>query len=398
MISAPSSLAVRVCLVAFMFHYAAGASLAADASYQVMSLPQWREFVKSHSLADLCTDATIQGLMSIVADERAPATDRKQFALTLGRLQPPAVQAIPLFRRLLQSAVVDHDEMPLWSLKALGLMGPAAVSASPEVLQIVNDAEQSFLLRSTAMETLARIAPGKQETVASLIRVLECDRESVDLQQSNELRRAAAEAISLLGPDASPALPELLRALHSDWGILQRSAATALGALGPRGELAVGPLVDVVLFDESSDVREAAVDALGAIGRPALPALASLLEDNEQLVQLLGIRGLKQTSDSAVAVRLLKSHRDNGDLRIRMEIADAILKHQPDLDSIRVLIEGLQQNDRQIQRFAYRALQKYPDQLRPFEEELKSIGADPRISPQLRQAARRLEQSIINED
>jgi len=366
-----------------------------DGVYGNRSLPEWREFVKSQPLQALGTPETIQGLMEIVADPFAPWTDRRQFALTLGRIGSPAAEAVPLFQKLLKNKDADPTATQLWSLKALGLLGTTAQTAADDVLPFLQDAHQPFLLRATAMETLARIAPDQGTTLTALIELLKSDERSPDSQQANELRRASAEALSLLGPQASPALPELIRALHSDWPILQRSAATALGAMGPRGELAISPLTDLVLFGESNDSREAAAEALGAIGKPALPALTHLLQDEENLVRRLAVRGLGKSVESTAAVKILAAALQDESPVIRVESAEIILLLQPGNAlqkeaAIQVLLISLQSTEREVRMTAYRSLQKHADLLTSHHHELQAIASDPQINAQTRLAARRI--------
>jgi len=372
----------------------------AESLYGKRSLPEWREFVKTQSLPALGTPETVHGLMEIVADPGAPWTDRRQFALTLGRIGPPAVDAVPLFKKLLKNQEANPMTAQLWSLKALGLLGTTGQAAAGDVLPFLQDARQPFLLRATAMETLARIAPDQGTTLTALIELLKSDEQLPDNQQANELRRASAEALSLLGPQASPALPELIRALHSDWPILQRSAATALGAMGPRGELAIPPLADLILFGESNDSREAAAEALGAIGKPALPALAYLLQDEEELVRRLAIRGLGKSVESTAAAEILEAVLQDDSSVMRVESAKTILllpgNPRQEEAAIQVLLIGLQSTEREVRMTAYRSLQGEAARLKSHRQELQAIANTPDVSAQTRLAARRI-LNLVNE-
>ncbi|WP_437224503.1 HEAT repeat domain-containing protein [Planctomicrobium sp. SH661] len=382
-----------ICLQMFLIllcFRAVSAAESEEVRYAGRTLPEWREFIKSEPLTSLGTPEVVAGLTTIIEDPAAPWADRRSFALTLGRLGAPAAPAVPALQRLLHNTEPDPDVTRLWVLKSLGLMGTVGRNSAEEVLAIVRNRNESFLIRSTAMETLVRIAPDNSATLSILIEILAADGEENPPEQVDELRRVAAETVALLGPEGAPALPELIRALQSDWPILQRSAASALGALGPRGELAVDPLLDVVLFAESSDAREAAVDALGAIGLPAVRALELLSKDDEQLVRELAVRGLRRSTAVAQAVEALRSVLKDDIPLIRIEAAAAILQHQPDHVAVRMLLDGLDEEDRETRMHAFRALREHLDQLVPYRPELEAMESNPRSNAQSRQAARKL--------
>ena len=67
-------------------------------------------------------------------------------------------------------------------------------------------------------------------------------------------------------------LPTIGKCLGEPNLVIRRSAAAALGRLGP----VAGPLVDVLerqLYSDDEELCEVAIAALGAIGKPGLPAL-----------------------------------------------------------------------------------------------------------------------------
>jgi HEAT repeat protein len=84
------------------------------------------------------------------------------------------------------------------------------------------------------------------------------------LSGSSRDRMAAAAALERIGPAAVPALAELLR----DPGAgVRRSAAVALGRIGPEAAAAVPALVEL-LRDPAADVRLSAAAALKQIDEP----------------------------------------------------------------------------------------------------------------------------------
>ncbi|WP_437185383.1 HEAT repeat domain-containing protein [Planctomicrobium sp. SH668] len=366
--------------------------------YGGRSLADWRIFVKEHALSDLATPQTLNGMISVVQDPQAPWADRKQFAVTLGRVGPAAASTVPIFIQLLGNNESDRESVQSFSLKALGLIGVSGNAALPEVLHLATDEHSSFLIRATAMETAARIGPDAPQTLSSLIRVMQSDLEHPVPHSKNEVRRAAAEAIALLGPIAGPALPELMRALQSDWPLLQRSAATAIGSLGPRGELATQSLTDLVLFGEDNDAREAAVDALGNIGRPAISSLELLLNDRELIVRRFAIRGLRQSVDTRGAVLLLSPLLSDDTSIIQTEAAAAVLKHQQQGDALDVLFKGLQSEDREVRMTSYRGLKENMNRLKPLQRRLEEALASPDIHPQTRTSMRHLVSQLEDDE
>jgi hypothetical protein len=92
--------------------------------------------------------------------------------------------------------------------------------------------------------------------------------------------------LELFGGNASPAVPVLIRATRVDSVLLRRAAANTLGLVGTGADLAIPALVDLVLFDESDEVRSLAGRALGRVGETAEGPLVQLLTDVDADVRL----------------------------------------------------------------------------------------------------------------
>lgn len=369
----------------------------AELRYGGRSLSQWREIVKSTPARELGEPEVIQSLMEIVGDPHAPGIDRKQFAMTLGRIGPAAAPAVPMLIGLLESQDVQSEgddavNTRLWVLKSLTLMGPTAREAREHVRQIVIDEGQPFLIRSSAMEALTRIAPDDGATLSVLVALLEetPDSELLNQQEVSELRRSAAEALGLLGPTSQAALPAMIRALESDWPVLRRSAASAIGEIGPRAELAIEPLLSLILFDTDDDPREAAADALAKIGSPALPALTAMLEDEETFVRLMAVRALSRMPTPARGVKVLRFALQDEEAIVRVRAAEGILLQGADPEAIQILINGLRDSRRDAVNVAFRTLKLHPSQLESHWSELEVIQQDESLSHQSRASAARL--------
>jgi hypothetical protein len=104
------------------------------------------------------------------------------------------------------------------------------------------------------------------------------------------VRRSAAYALGEIGPEDG-VIPALIQALWDEERLVSGAASRALGDIGPE---AVPALIQA-LGDEDGRVREVAARALGWIGpeaREAIPALIQALEDEEWWVRVAAARAL----------------------------------------------------------------------------------------------------------
>lgn len=351
----------------------------------------WLQLIRETPLAEMGQPDVVQSLTEIIADPAAGWEVRRQLALTLGRIGTPAASSVPTFRTLLRNEETDPDATRLWSLKALGLMGLPAAAATDDVAEIVLDSGASFLIRATAMETLARIGAERETALKTLNQVLQADMvPGVPPALANELRMTAAEAISLLGSGGTGALPELLRASRADWALLRRSAITAIGKMGPAAAVAVPALSDILLFDDAGEVNEAAADALGQLGPEGVAQLAGFLKGNEVPVQRLAVRGLKLAAKDPAAESALSVALADQDHTVRAAAAAALLvRAAPDPRAAQVLVNLLSSPHREARRLAYAALRNAPlSILQPYRTELERLRDDPHSGEQTVTAAR----------
>jgi len=148
-----------------------------------------------------------------------------------------------------------------------------------------------------------------EDAVSLLIKLLDHD--------DKRLRRSAAMALGEMGPQARSAQPLLLTALGDNHAIVRSWAASALVKIGASPLQAV-PAIAALLEDPDVKVREAAATALGAFGpeaREAVPMLAEALTDSGPHVRTwaagaLGCIGPSASSAVAAIEKLLSDERE----------------------------------------------------------------------------------------
>lgn len=97
----------------------------------------------------------------------------------------------------------------------------------------------------------------------------------------SDLRREAAKKLAEMGTEAKKAGPALVMAVKSDKDLfVRRFAAQALGEVGADPKTAV-PALSALLKEDTKELTEAAIGALGKLGEPAVPALVQALKKKD---------------------------------------------------------------------------------------------------------------------
>jgi HEAT repeat protein len=345
----------------------------------------------------------VSGLLEIMQDAEAPWFSRRQAALTLGRIGAPASRAVPVLVRLLREPAGDPEQAPqLWAIKALALFGPLAADATPALLDVVADRTQPHVARLSALEALGRIGAAHDDALPAIIGMLEqpapagSDAEAARLHL--ERRVAAADVLQLLRRSAAPAVPALIRAANDESVLLRRSAVVTLGAVGQAAGVAVPALADLVLFDESAEVRDLAATALGQVGAEAAPALRALLSDVDVEVRRRAARALGEMGPTAASALDALAHaaRDDNAL-VRVRSLEAMWRIARDAE--RVLpgaLQELQHEDRDVRLGAATLLESLGTRARSAKPDLEQLAGDER--PHVRQAAGRVLRSLERSD
>jgi len=182
----------------------------------------------------------------------------------------------------------DGDRDVRWfAARAIGAVGPAAVSAVPALTRALDDEKT---IRDEVITALGKIGPGAGESVPALIRWL-LRNESYDFD--------VAKTLGSIGPRAAAAVPELLKMLRSGWAANRFQAARAIARIGPVSDDIV-PALLLALGDKDPVVRRHAVEALGAMGeagKKAIPLLKGLLEDGDEFVRSAASKVLENLED-----------------------------------------------------------------------------------------------------
>jgi HEAT repeat protein len=238
-------------------------------------------------------------------------------ALTvLGRMGSKAKSAVPQIVKALK----DKDEdVRMEAILALGEMGAAAKNAIPALLSVLKEGELP-LFEPAVSVTLGNIGPA---AVPALQKAL-TDRDA-------RLRRTAAFALGQIGPKAKSATADLSTALGDSEPGVRALAAKALGRIGTAAQGAL-PKLEAALKDKEVDVRVSAALALWQAGgrTDGMPVLRTALADTrahvrEQACAALGALGAKA---APAAADLLKG-LDDKVARVRAAAAEALGKLPP---------------------------------------------------------------------
>jgi HEAT repeat protein len=147
------------------------------------------------------------------------------------------------------------DETKRWyALEVLGKAGPAARSAVPELIKVLQGPGEAWN-RARAAGTLGAIGPAAEAALPALVAAL-------GAKGAEEM--VSRYAVSALVKMGAKAVPLLTSALKDPDAQMRKQAATALGQLGPAAKAAVPALTEAAR-DGDPGVAQAAAEALKAI-------------------------------------------------------------------------------------------------------------------------------------
>lgn len=355
--------------------------------YGSRTLEEWQTHLKDVDPNATSQSEDVAGLVALVESKEVPWFTRRQAALALGRIRAAVSQAVPVLIQLLESSEhrtkAEGEHSPaVWSAQAIAKIGPDARAAAPILINIAGDRARSFIERLAAIEALAAIGTAEPSVLEALIATFEAD-EPVTHQTPNPalLREASAEALTVVGPGAAPSVPALARALQDRVEGVRLKSVLALGAMGPRSEIALPALLESMAFDDSPSVRDAAVIAVGKVGEGAIPSLIPLLSqpDAELRTRALGAVGNIGRAAASAANQLIPLLEDK-DSSVRITAAESLWKIDPSHERVPdALARALADQDRQHRMRAARALVRMGAAAQPAAEALRKLTAeDPR--------------------
>ncbi|MFE3519023.1 HEAT repeat domain-containing protein [Streptomyces sp. NPDC059166] len=194
----------------------------------------------------------------------------------IGFLGDAAAPLAGPLRRRLGEVGLDEDAYDRASPLLAGLTALRAGEAAPEVLRVLREAPEyrGEWLRTAALRALGSFGPAARCAVPELRRLAG--------RPGTSSAAEAAEALWAVTGDADAVLPALAEGLRAEQARDCRTAASALGALGPRAAV-VAPRLRALLSHGELWLRVDAAIALWEItGRAAevVPVLLSAWEEN----------------------------------------------------------------------------------------------------------------------
>ncbi|MBI1345932.1 hypothetical protein GC163_06550 [bacterium] len=338
------------------------------------SLQDWRRTISELDLQDPASARYVPGLIELMQSAEVPWFTRRQAALTLGRLGPHSVEAIPILVGLLDDTGADPATAPqLWAIKALGLYGPLADSAAPTLVEIYRDDATSHLARLSILDTLSQIGPAHPSAIPCLLSVAG-DTTSLS-PQPIELRQAAIEALGMVGSAAAISIPVMARALDDHDPITRRLAAETLMRIGVASEIVAPQLLEHLVADESVEVQDAAANALQAIGPLVGPFLQDWLDSDDPVVRARIARIIGGWGKAAHPwARDLHVLWDDADLHVQLAALEAsrnVSGPQPEL--VQRVVKLFTSEDRQIRRRAYLLFERCGDHQAAARDQLELL-------------------------
>jgi len=259
---ADSEVEVRAAATATLGEIGAAASAAVPALSKAMSDPDptVRDLAATHIIRiDPSTkSAALATLAALIKEDEA---ERVNVAQTLADF---GAEGVPLLRTLLKNS---DAEVRANAILSLGMIGPAAGSAVPDLIDLLDAPAMEADPKGSVLGALFRIGPAAKAALPSISRLVD----------DPDVGSIAIEALGGLGPEAAPAVPKILEAMKRDATGLGSIGPTTLGEIGPGAKEAVPVLIEWMSHDESG-ARCAAAIALGKIGLGSEKVVAELVK------------------------------------------------------------------------------------------------------------------------
>jgi hypothetical protein len=159
----------------------------------------------------------------------------------------------------------SHPLAREYGVRGLHKLGAAAQPTTSALIAAISDTHPP--VRAFAVETLGLIGPPARAALPELDRARRTDSNVI------RVRLSAVISAGQIGAGTPDAVPLLTAALTDDYSAVRNAAARELERLGPLAAPARDALLTLSTVDEYAFIREAAEDALRAISRPAALAI-----------------------------------------------------------------------------------------------------------------------------
>jgi len=186
----------------------------------------------------------------------------------------------------------------------------AGSNAAPAIPKLIKTLDNEVPISWRAAESLKNIGTN---SIPPLIAALDSKKLNV--------RKSAAYALGQIGPTAEPAVPKLLERLNMDEISVRYDILTALGLINQHPEKVV-PAIIPYLSSDDSIIRGNAAFAMIGFGknaRAAAPKLFKLMSDDNENVRINTAGALEhmEAGMGADYITLLKENATNSDLKVR---------------------------------------------------------------------------------
>jgi len=372
--------------------------VADEIRYEGLTLDEWRDRIKSLDPRAPEAAEAVNGLLQIVKATDAPWFTRRQAALTLGRIGQSAAVAVPVLQQFIREPVQDDTASALWAMKALALFGPVAAPATPAISQLALSPGTEPHLQLLSIEALCRIGPAHPQTLPTVIALLQQDQPLLSparMRSGVELDRvvAAIQCLELFGSGGADAVPVLLRYSEDREERVRRAVAVTLGAFGPRGSDAAQRLAEIIVTDQSLDVRDVAAISLGQVG--GTEWLGRLIRHPDAATRERACVGLgySSPSDNTAQELLTAAERDQSST-VRIAAIETLQRLTKDSRrTAPAAARELASEERSVRLRAIRFLTQLGPKAGPAREQLEQLKHH--TDPQVSRSATRLLESLL---
>lgn len=298
-------------------------------------------------------------------------------------LQQLGADAVPFILPLLDD---QSNAVRLRAVKVLGAIGAPAAPATPQLIKMLRDTEHEATVQAAVTIALGQIHQAPADVIPALV-----DNIKKPLTDS-AVKSATLQALQQWGPDAAAAAPTLIDFLRDGSSDLRGAAVAALGAIGS-GKTEVIEALVAMLTDphQESEIRVGAADALGRMAgsaSAAVPALKAALSDtvlsdadpavSSQAATALAAIGLGGEDPTSLLVELLAHPSPI----VRLGVIQALQDAGPSApDSVYLLVALLEDPDPEVRLEAARTLRDFGVAARDATPFLIALLREPDLLP-----------------